>query len=601
MNICVKKKIEDMPKDNITSIVFRQSSNIFINNGILGLYTFLKKYQLRFDDLYPSLEFSLSKKELKIDCTNLLSLLEEVYYFMGRSIYDTATKKQKEENYNVYYDTKKDSFKRFPKMNTYGLTHLLTNNAQGVTRNKKNAPKIAQLRKVEPALASKIEGFFTSNGIKLLSKVYLDEPYTKITRLDIHEKYFLEGDNVCPLTGESFKYLLPATNVSPFISGMVNFNSFQGDTDKYISWKALYLIRFSPATCFYTYQNNYETIICSFFNSDNLKNIQSIFDPQMIRPIEELQEINFSNNFKLANWKIQKKDAETFTIETNKDAVWESEINFMLLYTFYKNKFAREISKEVLETDNVSDPFADSPLEKIPISLVSFRADKFAATMRPSFHEEYNNVKYVIRFLYTIEKKYEIPFSSIWTGLKINSPKAKVVKKQDYNRGQAVERQIRQKVLGKVLTGKSILDDIEELFYKSFSYLINREKIGYRNYSHLLKFLLIHQKSLNMNQKISEELQEKSIDLGRQIGNKISALGEGTEIDKVKKSRKYTIRLRKARTLEQFTDILADLMNRYSIGFISDSKFLKKINEKNYYLVKQYLLISMLNTLNSKL
>jgi len=220
--------------------------------------------------------------------------------------------------------------------------------------------------------------------------------------------------------------------------------------------------------------------------------------------------------------------------------------------------------------------------------------------MRPSFHEEYNNVKYIIRFLYTLEKS-GIPFNSVWTGLKINSPKAKVIKKQDYNRGQAVERQIRQRVLGKVLTGKSILDDIEELFYKSFSYLVNREKIGYRNYSHLLKFLLMYQKSTNMNQKISEELQEKSIDLGRQIGNKILAVGEGTEIDKVKKSRKYTIRLRKARTLEQFTDILADLMNRYSLGFISDSKFLKKINEKNYYLVKQYLLISMLNTLNSKL
>jgi len=164
-----------------------------------------------------------------------------------------------------------------------------------------------------------------------------------------------------------------------------------------------------------------------------------------------------------------------------------------------------------------------------------------------------------------------------------------------------VERQIRQQVLGKVLIGKSILDDIEELFYKSFSYLVNRENIGYRNYSHLLKFLLMYQKSTNMNQKISEELQEKSIDLGRQIGNKILATGEGSEIDKVKKSRKYTIRLRKARTLEQFTDILADLINRYNLGFISDSKFLKKINDKNYYLVKQYLLISMLNTLNSKL
>ena len=181
--------------EKITSITFNRTANILVNAGIVGLNRFIIKYLIAYPKAFPTLDvLPLSKNELTISCDRLLEFLEETYYFMGRKIYDTPSQKQLDESYNVYYIEKTNEFKRFPKMNTYGLTHLLTNNAQGVTRKKENAPKFAQLKKDNPIIADKIKNHFDSNNIKMLSKVYLNEPYTKITRLEINEKYLHEGE-----------------------------------------------------------------------------------------------------------------------------------------------------------------------------------------------------------------------------------------------------------------------------------------------------------------------------------------------------------------------------------------------------------------------
>ncbi len=589
--------------EKITSITFNRTSNVFINAGIVGLYRFINKYQIAHPNKFPSLNISpLSKDELTISCDTLLEFLEEVYYFMGKEIYDTPSQKQIDENYNVYYIEESDEFKRFPKMNTYGLTHLLTNNAQGVTRNKENSPKIAQLQKDNPVIAGKIKSYFESKGIKMLSKVYLDEPYTKITRLEINEKYLQEGNNQCPLLGEPFKKLVEAKNVSPFISGLANFNSFLGSSEKYISWKAMYLIRFSPALCYFSYQNNYETLICNFFNSNNLENLAKLYELPMFRQKEEMAKINYSLNFNLKDFSVKKKDGDSFKIETTKDAVWESEIAFMLLFTFYKDQFESHIIDTENTEDNTFDPFADNPIDKIPISLVSFRADKFSNTLRPNFYEEYNNVKYIIRLIYALESG-EIRFQNIWQGLKLNSPKAKIMKSnlKTFNKGKAVERQIRAIVLGKILKGYTIINEIERLFFDSYKILIANENPGYRNYTKLLTFLLTYEKTLN-NKSMDAELQEKSVNLGKQIASSIlrheNEKGDKS-IEKInaKNGRKDIIKLHKARTWQQLTEAIIRLMKKYSLS----NKIIANINKENFFMVRQYSVIGALNVLNAVL
>jgi len=604
--ICdIKQKKIMTQSEKITTITFRKTANMFINVGVVGLSRFIEKYKIAYPDKFPSLNVSpLSKNELTIDCDRLMEFLEEVYYFMGEEIYDTPSQKQMDENYNVYYIEKFNEFKRFPKMNTYGLTHLLTNNAQGVTRKKANAPKIKQLEKDNPILAERIKGYFESQNIKMLSKVYLNEPYTKITRLELNENHLLEGNKQCPIIGESFKALVEAKNVSPFVSGLANFNSFLNSSEKYISWKAMYLIRFAPALCYYSYQNNYETLICNFFNSNNLKNIATLYANPMFRQKEEMAKINFSLNFNLKDFSIKKKGGEDIKIETTKDAVWESEIAFMLLYTFYKDQFEGQMIDEENEEEDSFDPFADNPLDKIPISLVTFRADKFASTLRPLFYEEYNNVKYILRLIYTLESS-DIKFQPIWQGLKLNSPKSTTIKKNDYNKGKVVERQIRAEVFGKILKGKTIVPDIEKLFFDSYKYLLANENPGYRSYKKLLVFLLLYEKSINFenHKNMNENLQQRAVKLGKSLSYGILNFETPKDYNakkaNAKGGRKYIIRLHKARTLEQFTEALISIMQKYGVSI--SNEILENINDKNFIMVRQYAVIGALNGINAVL
>jgi len=594
-----------MPTE-ISEITFRSSANIFINAGIVGLYKFIQRYRIAYPDKFPSLEFStLKNNNLTIHCDELIEFLEEVYYFMGKSVYDTSTKKQKDENYNIYYIEETGTFKRFPKMNTYGLTQLLTNNAQGVTRKKENAPKIAQLKKSNIALAEKIEQYYESQEVKLLSKVYLNEPYTKITRLELNEKYLIEGNQQCPITGESFKTLVDATNVSPFFSGLANFNSFLGGGANKISWKALYIIRFSPSLCYYSYQNSYDTIICSFFNSNRLTNIAELYNTPIFRQKDELESSNYLINFKLENFKIQNKSNEETEIDTTKDAVWESEIAFMLLYTFYKKQFQGELIDKNQAKDIKVDPFADHPLDKIPISLITFRADKFASTLRPNFYEEYNNIKYILRLFYELEAREEVSVYSIWQGLKLNTPKAQVMKSsgKNFGKGKAVERQIRATVLGKVLKGKTIMHELEKLFFESFKYLMeSKTHPGNRSYKKLLSFLLMYEKSINFGniKNMNENLQHRAISLGKSISYGILNFdkppNDTAKKANAKNGRKYIIRLHKARTLDQFTEALISIMKKYSISV--SNEILENINKDNFITVRQYAVIGALNGIN---
>lgn len=594
-------KFEMKEKQNINKITFRRTANVFINAGIIGLARYIKKYQIKYPDSFNAVEVSpIAKNEFTIQGDNLLSFLEEVYYYMGKEIYDTPTEKQQAENHNIYYIEETDTFKRFPKMNTYGLTHLLTNNAQGGTRKKENAPKIKQLRKEQPELAQKITDYFEDQGVKLLSKVYLNEPYTKITRLEIDKKYLQEGDKKCPLTGESFKALVEAKNISPFLSGLANFNTFLSSSEKYVSWKAIYLIRFAPALCYFAYQNNYETLICNFFNSNTLENLDRLYSNPLFRQKEEQAKINFLLNFQLRDFSVPGKGQELIDIKTYKDSVWQSEIAFMLLYTFYKDQFEGKLIDNEGEID---DPFADNPLDKIQISLVTFRADKFASTLRPNFYEEYNNVKFVLRLIYALESS-QVPIATIWQSLKLNSAKARTLKKngKTYSKGMAVERQIRSDILSKVMKGKTILTEIEQLFFDSYKLLLARENPGYRRYGKLIDFLVLYEKAINFgnHKKMNENLQQRAINLGKSLSygilNYENPKDENARRANAKNGRKYIIRLHKARTLEQFTEALISIMKKFGVSV--SNEIIENLNKENFVMVRQYAVIGALNGIN---
>jgi hypothetical protein len=587
----------------MNKVEFKKTSNIFINTGIVALYRYLKKFKRKSDHKFS---YNLSDDSLEVESDGIFELLEEVYYLMGKEVYDTTSKKQLDKLENVYYNIEKDKFHRFPKMNSYGLAGLLTNNAQGTTKLKENSPKIKNLEKEQPIIANKIKAYFENNNLKLLSKVYLNEPYTKITTLELDEKYWKKGSQNCPLTGEKFKALVNAVNISPFIKGLTTFNSFLNSSDGKLSQKALYLLRFSPSLSMFNYFNGYDSFIATFFNSDSLSKINNLYDEEFFYENEVMQtwKMPYKRNIKLHNFTYEKKDSEKYSINSGEDSYSPQEITFLILLTFYKKKFADEISLENQESMIDSDILSLLELDKTPLSLVTFKADKFASTLRPNFYEEYTNAKYIIQLIHLLEtnKDKRVPVSELWRSLILKTSKTESI--NDYNKKKRLERKVRIEVISNILKGKSNLNVLENLFHKSYLILSNNEKPGFIRFDVLLEFLNIYERTINFKTiDMNESLQQRSISLGKSIGYAIlnynNPKSENEKKANAKNGRKYLISLHKARTIDQFRETIIRIQRKYMVSI--SNEILENLNENNYVAVKQYAQIGALNSLNAVL
>lgn len=582
-------------------LTFYKSANPFFNAGLIGFLRESERFLGRYGSDYTDIEIvsDLSKNKISIKYSQekkLMKFLEELYYFMGTMYYDTYTRKQEQNKENIYFEKEGTILKphRFPKMNTMGLTALFTNNAQGVTREKTNSQKIKVIEQNDPELAEFIKKTFKEANIKLLEKVYFNEPYTKITRLDFKINYILSGENGCPVTGEKFKVLVSAQNISPFVSGIPNFNTHLSLSSNRLSWKALYIIRFSPVVCFYSYQNSYETLVCHLFESNSLENLNLFYRQSLYLKRDELETNGYLHNLQLGKFSYQNKE-ETISISYAKDASWASEISALLIYEFYRQQLQDKISIGKVDFD-VLDLL---PIIRKPITLITFRSDKFAKTMRPSFYEEYNQVKFLIQLIYGLEHGEwggQILWQDIWQGLKWDSPKAQAMKKKNkFSSAALIERKVRAEIMEKVLNCQTILPTFEQLYYEIFSVLISGERTGYRKYQILLNFLKIYENLTNM--ELEKDLQDRAINLGTSIGQGIIRSGENDARVAAKQGRKYIIDLRNARTQEQFLKAIERIMFRYQINVSKD--LLSSVTQKNYTLIKQFAVISALNQLNS--
>ncbi|MBP5590368.1 hypothetical protein J6Y50_00740 [bacterium] len=602
----------------ITKIDFNRSENIFINSGIIALNYYLEKFKKLTDIKYSH---NLFENKLVVESEHLMKLLQDVYYFMGKEVYDTSGQRAREDANNgkgQYYFVKEPfSGNSFPKMQSYGLAALITNNATPTAGHNGDKKKLEKLYSEDRDFADKIVKFFADKGIKregfkcnksengeieiiktgkIKGEVYLNTPYTKTTNVDDIFKdpaYFTAGENTCSLTGEKFKKLCDSQCLSPFISGLNNFCSNLDLKSGRISAKALYLSRFSPKFAFYTQQGK-ESVYIYMFVTDNLKHLDDLrkVNSHLYKDEPSLIACNYNSNMKLYNF-VKEKDG-------SKDWTEQNDFLFMLIYSFYKN---------ILKDNNVSDdshnssenfnPFAEiySEMEKkSPISLISFRSDEFAGTMRTKFFEEINNFKWLIRFFAFLEDK-KISIYNIMNGLKF-------IKESERGGKNAYrqERLLRNRVLGKIINGKSILEDIETLFYNCFCQIMANEA-KWRSYKDIFDLTCIYEKAtlFGGNQKMTETLQEKAINLGKSIGQGILRYGDANDINakksNAKAGRTYIISLKKARTLQQFLEEIIRIQTKYEIAIANE--ILEEINPQNFVMVKQFCIISALNQLNT--
>jgi hypothetical protein len=687
-------------------IEFKRTSNIFINSGIVSLYQYLKQCQE--DNIFDyEYSFALDKNSLFVESDKLFTLLEDVYYFMGKELYDTSGKKAWENQYKYYFTKEPFSCTPFFKMKTYGLGALITNDPQPVPKEKQNAvtfenltitdsefakavakvyrEKDIKLKKfkieslsiskliedgrknlnkhitaglelsqfikkasdqeeilqkklkalmdraefleifkqkdelinnlrtqiitaqefielmetIENLLLSKIddvlknEGFFKDEGENGDSRIFLNEPYIKTLLEKPKKEYFQEGNQVCYLTNESFQKLVDIQNTSPFIKGLTNFNSFLSPQSQKVSWKAMYLSRFSPKLNLYNYVSGLDSIICYFFDSNNLENLNTLYQQNrsMFKDSIQMIESNYMSNFKTHSFF---NEGERFS-EPN-DYTGKNETLFALIYTFYKQFLYEKGFDDINDVENIFDLGFD----RIPISLVSFKADMFSKTLRPSNFENFNNFKFVIRFIIYSEKN-KIKFSEVLESLKFTSNGAP----KDQNKRKQSIRIYREKILSRILSGKSIIKEMSDFYYKCFSYLVSGnavsiKNVGYKNFQQLTQFTSKYE--LKINKKMTPEMQEKAFKLGTSIGMAITRFenpeNKNDEKANAKSGRKYIIDLNKSRTLDQFNDAIIRIMNKYQLQ-VNSELFKENLNEENFEMVKQFAIIGALNVINN--
>jgi hypothetical protein len=585
----------------MTRIEFKKTNHIFLDNGIIALHRYLEEYETK-----GECKRSLTEGSLVVESDDLVNVLEKAYYKMGREVYDTYTTKQENEPGNLYYIEAENRFETFPKIKTYGFTELLTNDISGTTTKEINTAKIEKLEEEKPELAAKIRDEFEKRGLKLLSKIYLNEPYTKLTRLEPLTKSHIEvGSEYCYLTGEKVKKLVKSQNTSPFISGLINFNSHIALEDKKMSWKALYLSRFSAANCLYAYANkSFKSLNVYFLGANSLTDLANLYENYLkegvgIRLPREIWkvEMEFVRNFKLYNFG-KEKVVDGF--------VGKNEYLFMVLYTLFERIVRHlEPQKELSEyADLLGEALESSDFNQLNPYIVSLRADAFAKTKRPNNFEVFTHLRYVMQLFRFFETE-KIDILEILWSLKNIKPSLRS------NRNSfELERRSRDRILGLILRGGSILNEIETIFYDCYRYLLDkgdkkvREVIGTKNFYQLVHLVKLYEPKINplmaKEEKKERTWEESIIDLGYSFGMQI--IGSGSEEGKIdkksnaRKGQKYIIGVRKSRTYNDFLEGFNHIVERFKPRF--DYDVLAKVNESNYRTFKSYFILGLLSAVN---
>jgi len=605
-----------------TEITFHRTSNVFLNTGIVALYDYLLDAALEFSDL--AIDFSPDALTVRGD--GWREALEEVYYRMGKEIYEHST-----EDGNIKYYFTREPFTQTPfkTKNSYGLSGMITKpplGPQPVPRKEENAAYIADLFEAEPEFAQNIAQFYCSKGLALKgfdmvekdgevsllpnkkqvkgdSRIFLNEEYTKIPSVSFDEKYFLKGDKICALTGEGFQKLCEVKNTSPFMKSLTNFNSFlTPDSAASISWKAMFVSRFSPKYCFYHYSRDLKTFFCYLFETNSLENLRSLLQRHRTIFMDsiELHQAKYITNFKIFNFPGKKGDEQKSAPKIS--FTEQHEMRFMLVYTIYHNLL---FSKNIESATEIDLEALDAALDfkQLPLTLASFRADEFSGTLRPNYFEQFNHFKFTIRLIARLEKQ-GINFQSLLQSL-LFQHRSERSSKNSYR----LERQFRNAVLDKVMKAQSVLPDFENLFFWCFLYLnspdeTDQKEARRKNFRTLFDFLTFYEPILykKMEKEALTSLQTRAVNLGKSIGMSALNFENGDRRANAKQARSYMVHLHKARTAEQFREAIIRFQKKYGIIVANQLLESEDMNDdQNFVFIKQFTVMAALNILNGAL
>lgn len=576
-------------------ITFPRAGNVYLNAGIVGIHVMLDEYdELRelSRPVLPELPahdygWDETANALWVETERPKELFERLYQLMGRKYYNTSTQDALNNPTNFYYLPDEDGFEPFPKMKTYGFGALLTNDAAGKTPNPDNTIRRKSIKAGDEfgeRLLRRYEEHFAEQNLKLGQQLYVNEPYAKLTRLELDDKDFREGKYVCPVDGASYGRLHPATNVSPTTSGMTNFLSGLSTKGDKIGWKALYAVRFAQVLALYRYAGGLDTLYCYFYDHPRLATLYDIFcDLRSSLYVDDLakQAINHRNNIQLKALDLGGKKNATVP---GSDFVHPNEVLFQLVDTLTDALYKR-----------ATDARGEQAVEDEPgISLYLLRADKFAGTMRPNTFTAFNHFNYLRRYL-RASREFGVNWGYVLASLRIHLPG----KERDW----AKERLPREAVIKKIISGGSFLEEIKAVFLGGYALKLSGQYAGYKRWGDLARLVRFNYFGpLNNYTDVEKEFHENAYRLGTQIGQAILNDKDSgdTPGERAKFGRKYVIDLDKSRTLEDLLEALKRIQLRYHTTFKKDLLLDPRMKD-DFRTVKLLATIAALNSINGKL
>lgn len=591
-------------------IAFYRSGHPLLNAGIIGVHHYLElPAKLRENakwsgtsvapwvDKLPPYTYDLQPDRLTMTTEEPIALLEEIYYAMGQEHYGTSTTDAHNDPTNRYYVESEDRFEPFPRKKTYGFGALLTNDAAGKMRDDNNLLRQKTIKKDDKRgqyILKRFKEHFEQHDLKLGAQLYLNEAYIKITRLGLTEADLLPGKKQCPVTGESFKKLQRANNISPTASGITNFMSGIGTKAEKVGWKALYLIRFVPVLAFYRYTNGLDKLFTYVYDTGTLVSLNQLFKEwnRIKLPEPEKQRINHLANFKLAP--IYNKNADAPGGST--DFVLPNELLLHLIYT---------INDQSAKHGGLADPNTGllEGEQSRQISFYLVQANKFSGTMRPQLIERFTHFDRTLRIIRLGREIDGFDWKKLLGTLPLRKP--------NYSKQNAFEmsRVTRDTVLHKLMYGQDFTADLARFAFDCYGLRLAGENIGYKSWKQLAlfteHFILKPNSTITMDQqhKLTPEVRQRAYNLGVSIGEQIMRHGESSDTPtaRAKAGRKYTVQLNKARNYNDFLAAIVRLTIRFE-GLVPSKDLLQTmLTEDNYESVKHLTVLGAMTRINSKL
>ncbi len=470
----------------------------------------------------------------------ILHLLEAAHQRAVQRYYNITTKNQidKKATWNVYYDSERDRFEKFPRRTIAGIARLFYKENQVIRPlakslkwgNGEDGKRQAGVLPEELAgLQARYETYLKAENLKpgppacLLvdgpNAVQIPlKPKPKLRESNSSNRCFLCGDTADSRTAISQAIYPLATGPA----GILSFYQF-GEKPTQVCWKCSYVAKFVPVNAFFMRTGNKLSGLHAFFPfAPSLTKMNQVYEPLM-RAAEF--EPNWYRNFETSLGGYFTHPAETC---------------LAFLHTVYR-KTLRHSEETLSEADTFLRELYGLAQEEAPVSFAVVSATSKGNTMMVTDAWLFDDVAYLFRLFDRAERE----------GIDL----FRVAKALVDHDAKAESRTLdRERILRSILTRRPIVSDVS-------TFVSRKGDAGYD----LNAFTQLYERIRHKEEPMYSEMVATAASLGKQIG--LALAGKVKSKDEHEgRAKGGLFRLRKARTLAEFVNEIPRLQHRYGLS-----------------------------------